>query len=244
LQGVLRTPATLIPNRTQSKTTVLHKRNICPGASPTIRQLCFQSNPLPFQISYHATWCNRSRLPTAHNKSLETIAAFDFNRSPMACQVWQTDYSTFLNCIEAIKLPDSDIYKTCDYLTEHYPGVLWVVTGDATGRASSALVKDNLNYYKVIKAKLNLGDRQIKVPTINPNIQENKVLCNAVLQRVNVAIDPVNCKALIFDLTNVRVNADGTLEKKNRKDPTQQADHADIFRYVCNQFFKHILKMS
>lgn len=182
--------------------------------------------------------------PTVHNKSLETIAAFDFNRSPMSCQVWQTDYSTWINCIEAIKLPDSDIYKTCDYLTEHYPGVLWVVTGDATGRASSALVKDNLNYYKVIKAKLNLGDRQIKVPTINPNIQENKVLCNAVLQRVNVAIDPVKCKALIFDLTNVRVNADGSLEKKNRKDPTQQADHADIFRYVCNQFFKHILKIS
>lgn len=182
--------------------------------------------------------------PVKHKPLLETIAAFDFNRSPMSVQVWQTDYLTWAGCVEAIKLPDSDIYKACDYLNERYPNVLWVVTGDATGRASSALVNDNLNYYKVIKAKLNIGDRQIKVPRVNPPIEENKVLCNAVLQMVDISVDPDKCKPLIFDFINVRVQADGKLEKRNRQDPTQQADHADIFRYFCNTFFKHILKFS
>ena len=181
--------------------------------------------------------------PTVHNPRLETIGGFDFNKNPIAAQVWQIEGDNAW-CIEAIKLENSDIYKMCDYLNFNYPNVLWIITGDATGRATTALVKDNLNYYRVIKTQLNLGDRQIKVPNVNPSIAENKVLCNAVLHRLNVSIDPVKCKPLIFDMENVRVLADGTLEKKNRNDPTQQADHADVFRYICNTFFKHILKIT
>lgn len=200
-----------------------------------------RQNNSPFFNAYDR---NKHVKPTVFNPMIETVAGFDFNRNPISAQVWQTDYYSYLYCIEAVKLDNSDIYKLCDYLMFNYPTALWVITGDATGRASTALVKDNLNYYKVIKAQMRLGDRQFKVPNTNPKIDENKVLCNAVLQKVNVRIDPVKCKPLIFDFENVRVLPDGSLEKKNRTDPTQQADQADIFRYVCNSFFKHILKIS
>lgn len=197
-----------------------------------------RKNNSPFFFAYDRAKHVRK---TKHSNQYETIAVFDFNRNPMASQVWQIQGNT-VAAIEAIKMESSNIYEVCDYLVTKYPNVLWLVTGDATGKNSSALVQDNINYYTVIKSKLNLSISQLKVPAVNPPVSENRVLCNAVLATMDVAIDPDNCKPLIFDLENVRVMPDGSLEKKDRKDATQQADHADCFRYLCNTFFKSILR--
>jgi phage terminase large subunit len=232
-----------------------HDNKYCTSERKVFLEQLSEIDPYYYQVYTLGQWGRRANnspfffafdrqkhiKPTVYENKYETIAGFDFNRSPMSCQVWQNG-SGSLRCIEAIKLENSDIYAMCRYLMDHYPNALWIVTGDATGRASSALVQDNLNYYKVIKAQMNLGQGQLKVPTVNPPVSENRVLCNAVLQKIIVEIDPVRCKPLIFDLENVRVMADGSLEKKNRTDITQQADHADIFRYICNTFYKHILK--
>jgi hypothetical protein len=59
---------------------------------------------------------------------------------------------------------------------------------------------------------------------------------------MNCKFDPVECRPLIFDFENVKVLADGSIEKADRTNPTQQADSLDHFRYLCNRFFKHILK--
>lgn len=173
--------------------------------------------------------------------SQELYLSFDFNRQPLCCTVWQW-YNNQVFCIEAIKLENSNIYAMCDYILLHYPGALYIVTGDATGRASSALVIDALNYYTVIKTKLNLGAGQIKTPTANPVIKESQVLTNAVLAMLKVTIDPDNCKGLIFDIENVRVLPDGSIEKRDREDPAQQADFLDTMRYFFSTFFKWVLK--
>lgn len=141
-----------------------------------------------------------------------------------------------------IKLENSDIYKLCDNIESKYSGCLFVVTGDATGRASTALVHDNINYYTVIKNKLRLSMGQIRVPTINPTMIENRVLVNSVLYNIPVTIDEDRAKALIFDLEFARVLPDGTLDKTDRKDPTKQLDAADCFRYYISTFHKSILK--
>lgn len=179
--------------------------------------------------------------PTNWNRSYETLVSFDFNKSPITASIWQW-YNNHLYGIECIKLDNSDIYKLCDHILLHYPGAVWEVTGDATGQNTTALVEDNINYYTVIKLKFNLGIKQLKVPTVNPKLKENQVLANAVLAMVNVTIDPVKCKSLIFDFENVRVLPDGTIEKQNRDDPTQQADVLDTYRYLCNTFFRWVLK--
>lgn len=179
----------------------------------------------------------------------ETYLAFDFNKQPISCSVWQyyppaRNAKDELLCIEAIKLHNSDIYALCDYILMHYPGALFLVTGDATGANTTALVQDDLNFYTVIKQKLNLGAGQLKVPSVNPPLKENQVLVNAVLALVAVKISPVKAKHLIFDLENVRVLPDGTIEKRDRNDPAQQADVLDGFRYLCNTFFKWVLRMN
>ena len=178
---------------------------------------------------------------TRLNRGKEVILSFDFNRNPMTCGVFQ-EYDNTIFGIEQIKLDNSDIYKMCDYIRAKYGNCLLLVTGDATGKNSSALAQDNINFYTVIKAKLNLSNGQLKVSSFNPKMSENRVLVNSVLHNKNCLFDKNNCKHLIFDFENVRVLPDGSVDKTDRTDPTKQADALDTFRYYCNTFHKSILK--
>lgn len=179
--------------------------------------------------------------PTSVNKAISVKLSFDFNRDPITCGVFQDDAAGIYG-IEQIKLKNSNIYELCDYILANYTGCFFEITGDATGKASSALVKDNLNYYTVIKAKLNISSGQLRIPTVNPPLTENRVLVNSILHNKKVTLDPVKCKGLIFDLEYAQVLPDGTLDKTDRSDPTKQLDALDCFRYYLNTFHKHVLK--
>lgn len=200
-----------------------------------------EENESPFVYTYYE---EKHVKPTKLNPQWETKLSFDFNCDPITCLVVQDNGIDKVNCIEQIKLSNSNIYDLCDYIKAKYGSGLLVVTGDATGRARSALVKDNLNYFKIIKAQLMLGDRQMKQPVSNPTLIENRVLVNAAFHKLDIAIDPVNCEGLIFDLEHVHVLPDGSIEKQDRKDPKKQQDSLACLRYYLNTFFKHILKIS
>lgn len=178
---------------------------------------------------------------TELNKQFEVYLSFDFNHDPISCSVWQ-HYGNWIYCIEVIKLGNSNIYDLCDYIQAKYGGCMFIITGDATGRATTALVRDNLNYYTVIKAKFNLMQSQLKVGTINPTLEENRVLVNYILHNANFVVDKERCAGLIYDFENARVLPDGSLDKTNRNDPTKQLDALDTCRYYLNTFHKHLLK--
>lgn len=181
--------------------------------------------------------------PTILDRRFDVKLSFDFNVNPITCGVVQ-DYNLHIKVIESIKLDSSDIYKLCDHINIHYPHCLFMVTGDATGQSTTALVQDGINYYTVIKSKLRLSNGQIRVPTVNPKVKENRVLVNAVFASddVKVSIDPIKCKELIFDCENVSVDDVGDIDKGNRTNPKKRADHLDWYRYYLNTFFKHVLK--
>jgi phage terminase large subunit len=197
-------------------------------------------NDQPFVYTYNE---KKNVGKTAVNTNLEVKLSFDFNVDPITCLVVQ-DWGLNVRCIEQIKLPNSNIYSLCDVIKAKYGGHLLVVTGDATGRARSALVKDNLNYFKIIKAQLNLGQGQMRQPDSNPLLEENRVLVNAAFYRLDILMDPDNCAPLISDVENTMVMPDGSIEKQDRNDPTKQQDALACFRYYLNTFFKHILKMT
>jgi hypothetical protein len=144
--------------------------------------------------------------------------------------------------IETIKLANSDIYALCTHILALYPNYLYKVTGDASGTNFSAMVQNSQNYYTVIKRKLRLTDRQIDVPNSNPRLEDNQVLINAILTHCDVRINARKASALIYDLRNVKMEADGTIRKANRADPTQQADALDTFRYYCNVYHSGVLR--
>lgn len=226
-----------------------------PHISPVeIEQARLQLDPLTFAQEYLASFVTENLNAWAYcfdakkhigrttlNKTRELFLSLDFNRDPITCAVFQ-HYNNWIYGIEQIKLKNSNIYELCDYIRTTYPGMMYVVTGDATGRSSSALVRDNLNYYTVIKSKLNLSNNQLRVPSINPTMVENRVLVNSILHNCNVLLDEEKCKGLIFDLEYAAVLPDGSLDKTDRKDPTKQLDALDCFRYYLNTFHKHVLK--
>lgn len=179
---------------------------------------------------------------TALRRDLEACLSFDFNVNPVTCGVYQHDGNKIW-CVESIKLENSDIYKLCDYILTSYSGCVFLVTGDATGRGTTALVEDGINYYTVIKSKLDLGQAQLKTPTVNPKVKENRMLVNAVFHNCDVKFDESRCKGLIFDCQNVSVNDVGDIDKGDRNNPKKRADHLDNFRYYCNTFHKHVLKL-
>jgi hypothetical protein len=82
------------------------------------------------------------------------------------------------------------------------------------------------------------------VPSVNPSLEDNRMLVNSLLARGNVELDPQFTKGLQFDLENVAVLPDGTIKKTDRNDPTQQADALDTFRYACNTYLKNFIYLS
>jgi len=171
--------------------------------------------------------------------------SFDFNINPITCIVGQV-INNQLNITHAIKLENSNIYELCKVIKNKFtiPGKsrpTFIVTGDATGRASNAMVQGQLNYYRVIKSELELTIQQMRQPTINPKIEASQILVNAVLEHVPIHIDPTNAQGLIFDMEFVQMNPDGTMKKANRSDATQHSDFMDGFRYLTQLLYSHMI---
>ena len=166
--------------------------------------------------------------------------SFDFNVNPITCAVIQ-DYDNIVSVVECIKLANSDIYKLCDYIAAGYPQGLFVVTGDATGQSRSAMVRDKLNYYTIIKSELGLSSSQFKVPKANPKIEDNRVLVNAAFNVLDIEMSEKKAEGLIYDLLYCEVDENNKLIK-DRSSKKAEADALDTWRYWLNTHKKHILK--
>jgi hypothetical protein len=186
-----------------------------------------------FDRDRHIGWCE-------HDPNIMTILSFDFNVNPITCVVIQQTHNAD-HVVETIKLSDSNIFALCEVIRAKYPNTVFMVTGDASGKNQSALTKDKINYYTIIKEQLNLGDGQFKVPSVNPPLVENRVLVNAYLNNGNVIINDGTNDGLVYDLQYVEVDANNKIKKDNRSDKAQQADALDCFRYYINTFRREYL---
>jgi hypothetical protein len=83
---------------------------------------------------------------TQFDETYPLYLSFDFNRNPICCTAFQ-HYNECIYVIRSFKLENSNIYSLCAAIKNAYPSAQIIVTGDATGRASNAMVRDNMNYY-------------------------------------------------------------------------------------------------
>jgi len=174
-----------------------------------------------------------------YNPALELMLSFDFNVDPVTSIAVQDDYS-HLRVVKEWAISNGDIYQLCDQIKATFPSALFLVTGDATGAARSAVTQGNINYYTVVAQRLGLGFAQMKQPRINPSIRDSRVLLNSILQNYNVSIDP-SCTGLIRDLKYVQVDEDQSIIK-DRKDDTRKSDLLDCLRYQLNTFKSDFIK--
>lgn len=168
-------------------------------------------------------------------KSEILYLSWDFNRNPAVCTVIQWPEQKKFQIIEVFKIPNVGTEGICEIVKQKYPGYLYIVTGDYSGDTVSSIFKEQVTNYTVIKKELLLGDGQIKI-TPNPLLKNNRTLVNNIFSSYPVEMCPVKAKPAIYDCENVRMVADGSIEKKDRKDPAQQADVLDTIRYWCNMF--------
>lgn len=150
-----------------------------------------------------------------YDPNYELHLSFDYNVDPLTA-ISSQYVEGEIRVIKEFRLSNSNIYEICERIKVEYPNALFLITGDATGRARSALTSGTMNYYTVIKQELNLSDGQMMQPTINPSIGDSRVLTNSILQNFNVKIDE-DCKYLIEDLKYVEINDEGDIDKSKDK---------------------------
>lgn len=163
--------------------------------------------------------------------SLPVWFSFDFNLDPMTVTVAQRPHLKRIECHACIQLDNSDIYQMTDRIKADYPGMHWIVTGDASGHNRTGVARGKDSYWKTIKRELNLKDPQIKVRQQNIGLIESRVLCNAVNQTVEVVLHKTKCAPLINDLKFAKVDDGGILIKDRKK---QKNDFLDNFRYLID----------
>ena len=209
-------------------------------------------DPLTFACEYLAEDVDLSNKPFAYcfdkNRHIKTVTfdqshylhlSFDFNVDPITCVASQF-IDNEIRFIREFRLSNSNIYELCDQIRSVFPTAMYLVTGDASGQARSALTIGNMNYYSVIKDKLFLGSGQLKVPTVNPAISDSQVLTNSILQNHTVYFDP-SMKHTIDDLLYVEVTDTGDIDKAKDK---HRSHLLDAVRYTFNTFHKHLLRIN
>lgn len=177
-------------------------------------------------------------------KSLPLILSFDFNVDPITATAWQhSEDRAKIRGHKEFRLSNSDIYQLCDRIIAEY-GIndyFFRITGDASGHNRSAMVPDNLNYYKIIKDKFALPANRFMLPGANPSIKSNRVLCNSLLFRHSDLMLDESMIYTIEDMLYVEVNEVGDIDKTKNKHRSHLLDTA---RYYFNTFFSDFLKYN
>ena len=168
--------------------------------------------------------------------------SFDFNIDPFAVLVYQRLGDT-VNVIDHIRLPNSDIEQVCDAILGRYGEQQFIVTGDASGKGRTGVVRGKRSYWEVILNRLNIrktDTARVRVRSKNLDLLESRVLCNLVLQneKITICIDPKN-DHLINDCLYANVDDRGILVKDRNK---QKNDFLDAFRYLLDAEFPHIVR--
>lgn len=134
------------------------------------------------------------------NPHLPIMVSFDFNVEPMTALISQKLTDNEVIAFDELEVPEGSTEEMVELVIAKYP--TWLgnieITGDATGRNREKARRGNINSYTVIKDGLELYDREIKVPTKNPELKDSRVLCNSILQHAEFKITK-NCTQTIED---------------------------------------------
>lgn len=174
------------------------------------------------------------------NYELPVYISFDFNVSPCTAIICQhAPNREWISVIDEIRLTNSNIYEVCDRIKTMWPNAFIYVTGDSSGRNRSAMTRGSKNFYKIIRAELQLPLTRFKIPGANPSVKNSRVLTNAILAKHPALLIDERCKFLIEDIQNVTVDEDGDIEKS--KD-AYRSHLLDCLRYYFNTFFPDFIE--
>lgn len=182
------------------------------------------------------------------NPNLQVYFSIDFNVEPFICEAfhhWNDKDGEHIHVFhEEVITTNGDVHEMCDRLESTFGRVVMancIFTGDAMQRKREITQRDNLDAWRIINKRFNLGSR-LKVPKSNPRVSDSRHLTNTILAfHPNFIINP-NCKKLIYELQYSEVDEQGEPIKKNRNDEKQRMDALDCLRYYLNSFHRAYLE--
>lgn len=173
------------------------------------------------------------------NPNLPLLVSFDFNKDPVTCIIAQSPDIRTLIVFDELKLNNGSTPELCEAIRAKYvyfTGNIWV-TGDATGRNRTPMLRGSINHYTLIKQSLQVKDFQFRVRKQNISHINSRVLCNSVIQNANFSITK-NCKETISDCLNASVDDEGKLIKT-----AEQGRHFfDNVRYMIDSVFPDFIE--
>ena len=173
--------------------------------------------------------------------SLPLDISFDFNVDPITCIIAQHELDkSQIRIYKEFRLKNSDIYELCDAIIAEYGDDYYFrVTGDASGNNRSAMVSDNLNYYKIIIKRLKIQVNQVFVHGANPRHKNSRVLVNSIMKRHPDFLIDEGCNYLIADNKYCETDDNGEI---NKNKDAHQTHLLDCERYYLNTWHSDFLK--
>jgi hypothetical protein len=167
------------------------------------------------------------------NRALPLKLIFDFNVDPMTCLVAQNNQLSSARIIAEYRLRDSDIFEVLARIKSDWiaAGYFVVATGDASGRARQGAVKGKRSYIQILKSELDLSSNQLQFPKKNPSVADSRIVMNSVFHRHPDFKISSACQFLIDDLSTVKVDDEGDIDKKSDKLKTHLLDNCRYFMW-------------
>lgn len=177
------------------------------------------------------------------NPHLPIMVSFDFNVEPMTAVVSQMVDDLTVIIFDELQVLQGSTEEMVELVVAKYNHFLGNIdiTGDATGRNREKVRRGNINSYLVIKEGLDLTDRNIIVPSKNPELKDSRVLCNSVLQHADVKITK-NCENSINDsiYASIKNHPNGRVEIiKTDEDGRHFLDNV---RYTIHAYFPDFIR--
>lgn len=170
---------------------------------------------------------------------LQINLSFDFNLEPFAVIAYQKPDFRTIRIFWELK-ESSDIYQVCDKIIATFGEQSFRVTGDASGRARTGVVRGKRSYWDSVKGALKLKEPQIRVRSKNLDLVESRNLCNLAFKHCDILIDS-NCENLINQCKFAQVDEYGVL-KKDRE--FHKNDFLDDLRYCLDAEFPDIIRRT
>jgi len=146
------------------------------------------------------------------------------------------NYAT-INVLKVYRI--GDLSTLCQTIRQEYPGLMYVINGDASGASRNAFTQGNISAYLIIKNYLQLTDMQLQVPKANPSHIASRLITILIFQKAKITISEKACPALVTDLKEAKVDRQGSLDAWKNKNPDKS--HAlDAFRYFIFSNFAEI----
>lgn len=164
-------------------------------------------------------------------KGLPLKLIFDFNVDPITCLAAQNDGLSWAKVYKEYRLRNSDIFELCTQVYTDWKDYYIVATGDASGRARSALTRGKRSFVQTIQTELHLGPRQIQFPSANPSVFNTRIVMNSVLHKHPAFHISSDCQYFIDDLATVKVDDKGDIDKKKDALKTHLLDNGRYFMW-------------